>query len=193
MGLLLLLPRPGAAHTPGLSVAELEVEPDGHVEARLTFATAEPLAGTRPTEEDLRAFVMDGVDVTADGARCEGTFRGASVTEVDGLLLEASYACPRGAREVAVTLYYLSALRPGHREVARIVGPPGSNAVVEGVLTGDRRSLTLRLPETARAAPDTRLGRRLVVLTAAFAAFMLGLFVWRWRATRNRQGARNAK
>jgi hypothetical protein len=187
MGLLLLLPRAGAAHTPGLSVAELDVEPDGHVEARLTFATTEPLAGTRPTEPDLRAFVMDGVDVTADGARCEATFHGASVTEVDGLLLEASYACPPGARDVTVTLYYLSALRPGHREVARIVGPPGSNAAVEGVLTGDRRSLTLRLPEGAPAPPDARLGRRLLALTAVFAALMVALFVWRWRATRRRR------
>jgi hypothetical protein len=187
MGLLLLMPRPGAAHTPGLSVAELEVEPDGHVEARLTFATTEPLAGTRPTGQDLRAFVMDGVDVTADGARCEATFRGASVTEVDGLLLEASYACPPGARDIAVTLYYLSALRAGHREVARIVGPPGSNAAVEGVLTGDRRSLTLRLPGAASPQADTRLGRRLLALTAAFSAFMVALFVWRWRATRRRR------
>ncbi len=191
--LLLLVPRPGVAHTPGLSVAELDVEPDGHVEARLTFATAEPLAGTRLTDEDLRAFVMDGVDVTGDGARCEATFRGASVTEVDGLLLEASYACPQGAREIAVTLYYLSALRPGHREVARIVGPPGSNASVEGVLTGDRRSLTLRLPGAAPSRADMRLGRRVLAITAAFAAFMVSLFIWRWRATRNRHGARKPR
>ena len=159
------------------------MEPDGHVEAQLTFATAEPLAGTRATQDELRAFVLDGVDVTADGARCEATFRGASVTEVDGLLLEASYACPRGAGEIAVTLYYLSALRAGHREVARIVGPPGSSAVVEGVLTGDRRSLTLRLPEAAPSAKKTR-DRRVLALTAAFTVFMVGLFLWRWRATR---------
>jgi len=179
------VPRPGSAHTQGLSTAELSVEPDGHVDARLTFATAEPLAGMTPSPDDLRAFVLDGVDVTADGARCDATFRGASVTDVDGLLLEASYACPAGAREIGVTLYYLSALRPGHREIARIVGPPGSNAAVEGVLTGDRRALTLRVP-AAPSAPNARLGRRVLVLTAAFAAFMLALFAWRWRAARRR-------
>ena len=157
------------------------------MDAQLTFATAEPLAGTRPTEQDLRAFVMDGVDVTADGARCEGTYRGASVTEVDGLLLQASYACPQGARDITVTLYYLSALRPGHREVARIVGPPGSNASVEGVLTGDRRSLSLHLPGPAPLQARTRLGRRVLALTAAFTALMAGLFLWRWRATRRRR------
>ena len=179
------MPRAGAAHTQGLSTAELDVQPDGHVDAHLTFATAEPLAGTAQNQDDLRAFVLRGVDVTADGARCEGTFGGASVTELDGLLLEARYACAAGAREIGVTLYYLSELRPGHREIARIVGPPGSNAVVEGVLTGDRRALTLRLPGGPRpSAARERLGQRLLVLTSAFTALMLALFVWRWRATR---------
>ena len=180
------MPRTGAAHTQGLSTAELAVEPDGHVEARLTFATAEPLAGTPLRDDDLRSFVLNGVDVTADGARCEATFAGSTVTEVDGLQLDASYACPAGAREIGVTLYYLSALRPGHREIARIIGPAGSNASVGGVLTGDRRALTLTLPPSAstRSAANVRLGRRLLVLTAAFATFMLALFVWRWRATR---------
>jgi hypothetical protein len=185
MVLLLLLPRLGSAHTQGLSTAELEVEADGHVEAHLTFATAEPLAGATLSQDDLRAFVLEGLDVTADGARCEATYRGASVTEVDALLLEASYACPAGARQIGLTLYYLSALRAGHREIARIVGPPGSNAAVEAVLTGDRRALTLDLPGRPPAA-NARLGRRVLILTAAFAAFMLGLFLWRWRATRRR-------
>jgi hypothetical protein len=185
---LLFLPRLGRAHTPGLSTAEFDVSAGGPVEARLTFASAEPLGGTALRDEDLRAFVLQGVDVTADGARCEAAYRGASVTEVDGLQLEAIYDCPAGAREIGVVLYYLSALRPGHREVARIVGPPGSNATVEQVLSGDRRALQLELP----ASPDgsstggkhDRLARRLVVLSAVFAVVMLSLFVWRWRATR---------
>jgi hypothetical protein len=58
------------------------------------------------------------------------------------------------------------------------------------VLTGERRALALEMPRGARsgasasAARRQRLGKRLVALTAAFTAFMLGLFVWRWRATR---------
>ena len=163
---------------------------DGRVDARLTFATAEPLGKTNPrSEADLRAFVLDGVDVTADGSRCQGRYDGAGVTEVDGLVLEASYACPPDAAEIAVTLYYLSALRAGHREIARISGPPGSNANVEAVLTGDRRALALKLPVTegtsARRRRDAR-ARQLAAVTVTFAILMVALFVWRWRAARRR-------
>jgi hypothetical protein len=187
---LLFLPRVAAAHTPGLSTAQFDVAPDGHVDAHLVFASAEPLNGTPLRDDDLRAFVLDGVDVTADGTRCDATWRGSYTTESDGLALDASYACPAGASDVGVTLYYLSALPPGHREVARIVA---AGASIEGVLTGDRRALSLHLPAAAAgssggSAADraARKGRRLTILTAAFAAFMLALFVWRWRATRKR-------
>jgi hypothetical protein len=193
----LFLPRPGRAHTLGLSVAELTVAPGGRVDARITFATAEPLAGAAPrlADSDLRAFVLDGVDVVADGARCTPGYVGASVTDSDGLMLESSYDCPAGATTIAVTLYYLSALPRGHREVVRIVGPPGSNANVEAVLGGDRRALELKLPppppDVIERARKERLGRRLTWLSAAFAAAMASLFVWRWRATR-RPGPRPA-
>lgn len=189
----LFLTRPARAHTPGLSIAELEVTPAGPVEARLTFATAESLgpAAHALRDADLRAFVLEGVDVTADGARCDAHYDGASVTEGDGLLLRATYDCPRAAAAVAVTLYYLSALPPGHREIARIVGPPGSGASIEAVLTGDRRALELRLPpppeDAAARARRERAARRVTVLSAVFAAFMVSLFVWRWRATRRRR------
>ena len=154
------------------------------------FASAEPLNGTPLRDDDLRAFVLDGVDVAADGSRCDATWRGSYPTEGDGLALDASYACAPGASEVAVTLYYLSALPAGHREVARIVAPGAS---IEGVLAGDRRALSLRLPAAAagargRAPADraARKVRQLTVLSAVFAAFMVALFVWRWRATRKR-------
>jgi hypothetical protein len=187
---LLFLPRLAPAHTPGLSTAEFDVAPDGHVDAHLVFASAEPLNGTPLRDDDLRAFVLDGVDVTADGSRCDASWRGSHATEADGLALDATYACPARASEVGVTLYYLSALPPGHREVARIVA---AGASIEGVLTGDRRALSLKLATATGSAPAAtpadraaRKGRQLTVLTAAFVAFMLALFVWRWRATRKR-------
>jgi hypothetical protein len=187
---LLFLPRLAAAHTPGLSTAEFDVAPDGHVDAHVVFASAEPLNGTPLRDDDLRAFVLDGVDVAADGSRCDASWRGSYPTEGDGLALDASYACPAGASEVAVTLYYLSALPAGHREVARIVA---AGASIEGVLTGDRRALSLRLPAATTGAGRSassdraaRKARQLTVLTAVFAAFMVALFLWRWRATRRR-------
>jgi hypothetical protein len=188
MVLGVVLPRLGLGHTLGLSVAEFDVTPEGPVAAHITFASAEPLQGVPLRDDDLRGFMAQGVDVTADGSRCEGAFQGSSVTENDGLQLDAMYACPTGAEVVEVTLYYLSALSPGHREVARIVA---SGASVEGVLAGDRRALSLRIPhrplvpdDTVRKDARARRGQRLEVLSAIFLVFMLGLFVWRWHATR---------
>src|ERR1700722_4432775 len=158
----LFLARTGHAHTLGLSVAEFDVTPEGPIAAHITFASAEPLQGTPLRDEDL------------------GAFQGSSLTESDGLRLDAMYDCPGGASHVEVTLYYLSALSPGHREVARIIA---SGASVEGVLTGERRALALDVPGRAKNnGAHARTGRRLVALSAFFAIFMVSLFVWRWRA-----------
>jgi hypothetical protein len=184
----LFLPRQGRAHTPGLSTADFRVAAEGPVDARLTFASREPLGSSTLSQEDLRAFVLDGVDVTADGTRCDPTYRGSTATEGDGLLLEATYACPPDATELAVTLYYLSALPRGHREIARITGPPGSGASVEAVLTGDHRAMSLTLPGAGHGR-RAAMGTKLLVLSGGFAVLMLALFVWRWRATRKRARA----
>jgi hypothetical protein len=187
----LLLPRFGRAHTPGTSIASFDVRPDGLVEASLVFASAEALGaagGPAPSLEgdsltdleqrELRAFVLDGVEVTADGAPCAATFGGASVTEVDGLAIAATYACPpvEETSEVAVTLYYLSALRPGHRQVARIAAGSATSAAV---LSADRRALSLRLPGAPRHAPSR--APWLLAAAAAVAAVALGIGVRRSR------------
>ena len=178
----LFLPRTAAGHTLGLSVAEFDVTPEGPVAAHITFASAEPLHGTPMRDEDLKAFLKAGVDVTADGTRCEGMLQGSSPTEADGLQLDAMYDCRAGASQIDVTLYYLSDLSPGHREVARIVA---SGASVEGLLTATRRQLTLKLPARVdRDAARARKGLQLEILSAAFLAFMIALLVWRWRAAR---------
>ena len=107
MGLFLAL-APGAAraHTAGLSAASFEVATSGRVEGRLTFATAEALSGIHldgnhdrvvtPDEvaaasKDLERFVLDGVEVAADGTACAASFEGASIDELDGLLLRAGF------------------------------------------------------------------------------------------------------
>jgi len=194
------LPRLGSAHTLGMSTAAFEVKADGRVDAVFVFASAEPLGGTPLAREDLRAFLLDGVDVTADGTRCDATFRGASVSEIDGLVLKASYACAdgrsvgaadcnRGAApwgglgEIIVTLYYLSALPPEHREIGRIVA---GNATSEAVLSGDRRAIALRLPDDALRAARRSRGRRLVMAASTVVAFVSGLLLWRARTRRAR-------
>jgi hypothetical protein len=183
----LVVSRPAAAHTPGLSTASFDVQPDGRVEARLVFASADLLQGgprlalRAESGADILAFVTEGVEVTADGAVCQATLHDAGLREGDGFAIDASYACPAGAGEIAATLYYLSSLGPAHREIARITA---GSATSEAVLSGDRRAIALRLPVDTLRAKRLRNGRRLTMVTAAFAVFMAGLFVWRWRATR---------
>ncbi len=162
-------------------MVELDVDPGGRIDGQFTFASAEPLGDTPLREEDLRDFLLAGVDVTADGARCEPSYGGSGVAETDALVLQASYACPAHAGEITLTLYYLNRLRPGHREVARIVA---QGASAEALLTSDRRALSLRLPGASDVR--ARTGRRLILLSAAFTAFLLSLLAWRAWATRRR-------
>jgi hypothetical protein len=201
---LSLLPRIASAHTPGLSTAAFELEPaTGRVEARFAFASTEPLgrlpldrdhdgvvsdAEVLAAREELRAFLADGVEVSADGSRCPESFAGASLMETDGLVLTSSYACPPDPSSLEIVLYYLSALAPGHREVVRVAA---GSSTKEAILSGERRALTLALggqgsdPRSAEAhLRRERTGRRLVILSAVFATTMLALFFWRWRSAR---------
>jgi hypothetical protein len=204
---LLLLPRSALGHTAGLSVADFKVQADGHVEARLTFASVEPRCGlaldsdgdgvVNPEEvsaarDDLQAFLLQGIEVGADGSPCAPAFRDASLTEVDGLLLRASYACASDAADIVVTLYYLSGLSYGCRAIARI---EAGSATTEGVLTGEHRAIALHLAGLARK--EKRGGRRAPRAVAlAIAVGLIGLLAygsWRWRSAYGRIGDRERR
>lgn len=190
------------AHTTGLSQSELVVGTDGAVDARLVFAAVEISAAASldanhdgeitPAEidaarPDLKKLVLDGVEVKADGRACPASFRGAEVTEADGLVLEARYACPPDARAIEATLFLLSELRPGHRHVALLSAGERSS---QKLLSGTNRSLTLELPPAAavRLAPSSGWRRTTAVVLAV--VWTIGLFVliaWRWRRGRRRK------
>ncbi len=191
-------PRLARGHTAGLSTASFEIEPNGRVEGRLTFATAEALSGIHldgnhdrvvtPDEvkangEELARFVLDGVDVSADGTPCPASYEGAEIDQIDGLLLRAGFDCPADATRVTATLYYLSRLPPTHREVARIVA---GETTAQAVLSGDHRAVELTLPARTPAAKG-RTARVLVFWASAAAAALVVLYVSR-RAARKRRG-----
>jgi hypothetical protein len=178
-------PRAARGHTPGLSTASFEVAPNGRVEGQLAFATAEALSGIHldgnhdhvvtPVEvkadgDELARFVLEGVDVSADGASCPPSYEGARIDEIDGLLLQAGFDCPADATRITATLYYLSRLPPAHREIARIAA---GEATVQAVLSGDRRAVELALPAHA-PRPRSRVARSVgwgAGALAALAAF----------------------
>jgi hypothetical protein len=185
------MPCLGRAHTLGLSTASFDVGPGGRVDGRFNFASAEPLAGVRldrdhdgtesaaevaAARDDLARFVLDGVEVDADGSACAAAFDDAAIDAIDGLTLRVTYRCPDDADALGVTLYYLSALPPGHREVARIAA---GSYTAQAVLTGDHRALELRLPPHPR--------RRIwwhSAAGAAVAALALALLLLRIRPSR---------
>ncbi|HLK41055.1 MAG TPA: hypothetical protein VKU41_30095 [Polyangiaceae bacterium] len=175
-----LLPRFARAHTLGLSTADFVVGPEGTVDAAFDFARGEPLGPAA----DLASFLIDGVVVTADGTACPGTFGAAEPDAVDGLRLTSSFACPAGSGQIEVTLYYLSALPRGHRQVARIVA---GSASAEAILSSDRRALSLRIPD---ATPPLR--RRGGLVRAGVAALAIGLVAWCARRVRQWRRERHA-
>lgn len=223
-----LCPRAALAHTPGISTADIDVKADDHVEARLTFASAELLSSVAldrdrdgiisaedvlAARDDLRAFVVEGTEVDADGAPCPATFLDASLTEVDGLVLEADYACPSDAATIEATLYYLSAPPGGdarlHGSKAPSSPSPRSSrsrpmavariafgsATTEGVLTGEHRAMALRIPGRPDAAARKssrwsqawgrwRWSRLLALAAAAVVVALLAYGSQRWRAAR---------
>jgi hypothetical protein len=197
----LILPSFARSHTLGLSTADFTVQPDGRVQARFVFASSEPLGalwldrdhdGVVTAEDvaaargDLGRFILDGVDFTADGDRCPATFEAASLSEIDGLVLTARYACPDDADSVEATLYYLSALPRGHREIGRIVA---ASATTEAVMTADRRAVQLTLPHSVRTSGRRRVPRSWFaggLVAAATAWFARG--VWQRRRAKTHKG-----
>jgi hypothetical protein len=179
-------------HTPGVSTCDFDVASDGRVEARFVFASTEPLRSVRldrdgdgvvtedeviAARDELRAFIVGGVDVAADGVRCPATFDGAEIREADGLVLTASFACPAGPARLEATLYYLSDLRADHREVARITA---ASSTEEAVLTRDRRQIVLALPGAGARQATRRNGRRGAIRLVALLALGLGFGLHAW-------------
>jgi hypothetical protein len=179
-----------------MSKVDMELREGGRVEGFFSFASNESFGGLpldrnhdgviAPEEvaaarDELRAFLLDGVEVSADRARCPATFEGASLVEFDGLVLEARYDCPPDVGEIEVTLFYLNDLGESHREVARILAPGAS---AEAILTRDRRELTLGLPPRhgpARVASPSK--RWLVAIFGALVLATILVLVRRPRRT----------
>jgi hypothetical protein len=183
--------RPAVAHSPGLSTGDWVIYPDGRVEASLVFASTEALNvrggsgvvldenhdGAVTDEEladaraDLEHFVVEGVGVEGDGAPCPGRLTGAELTSADGLELDAVFTCGKPPRRLAVTLYFLSDLGPGHREVARVAA--GSLTEQKLLSPTDRQiALTLPAPQASRSRLVWLWGPA-AILAAALAALVV--------------------
>jgi hypothetical protein len=171
-------PRAARAHTTGISQADFVVEPDGRVAATLVFAANEL---TIPAADHAR-FVTEGVGVSADGSPCAASFVGSHAVEMDGVELDATFACAKGAREVEVVVYLFNDLAQGHRMAASMTSGALSSY---RLLSGDHRLIALTLGERKPVLSEAK-SVALVVVSSVFLAVLLGACVWRFRRKKPR-------
>jgi hypothetical protein len=177
------------AHTVGISRADFEMKEDGTVDARFVFAAAEvafadrnkdgtvSAAEVEGSKEELRRLVVDGVGVTAAGEACPGSFESAELTEADGLAVSARYACAT-TRELAVTMFLLTEMKQGHRQLVRLAQDSTS---VQKVLTGDQRYLKLDASAPKHPTrPWTWKAKLAVALCSVWVLLFGGLVIWRF-------------
>jgi hypothetical protein len=68
----------------------------------------------------LKIAFVDALEVTGDGARCEGDYSGAATEAPDGFHVEARYTCPHAPSTVAFTFGFLDRLPSDHRHLATV-------------------------------------------------------------------------
>src|SRR5882672_8537661 len=124
------------AHTIGLSSGEYRVAGDG-LEVTLVLARGEAIPAVPALDPnrdgsidagelalagaDLERAIIGGIHVVAGTVSCPGRLAGASLTEQDGLRLEARYRCTGPAERWTVHLAFLEELSHGHRHAAHVV------------------------------------------------------------------------
>jgi len=154
---LALLTRQASAHAVGLSTGEYTAH-GAFLTARTAFAKNElallvpgldhdsdghiTAAEVADAHELLTAKILGRIHVTQMGAVCNPTLEDAGLTEQDGILISARWACPKGDQPFQIDLAILDDLQRGHRHVARTVSGPN---VHDDVLFGDQRTLTIAL------------------------------------------------
>jgi hypothetical protein len=179
--------RVGAADDLTLLGVELGVLPEDRVmldgAIDLVDGDAEAVAGS----QELRAYLVDRIEVSAGGDGCAG-----SVVEVGDLVDDGArveYTCPRAVDTARVTVRTLTDLHPAYRTLAK--GPDGQRAVYESA--ADTHDWALRsgtggaAGKDATKAPDD-LGRSAAlqlgaVLGVVFLILVAGALVLRRRSS----------
>lgn len=152
------------AHVVGLSGGEYSVE-QGALRAKLTFARSE-VARLLPTldadhdshvsalevhaaEPGLREKILGRIRVRTGDATCTAALQTASLTEQDGLTIDARFVCPRTNEAFDVDFSLLQDLAPGHRHIARVLG----DGIHDEVLYEDHSALSISAtPPTSQAS-----------------------------------------
>ena len=162
LALLLVLTRAAWAHAIGLSTGEytahgstlvvkmafarnevaqlapmIDRNRDGHV-------TASEVSESKPL---MTEKILHRIRVTQMGVECTPSLDDAGLTEQDGILIGAHWACPSADQPFQVELRVLDELARGHRHVARAVS---GEVTSDAVLFGDER--TFEVPAGGQAS-----------------------------------------
>jgi len=148
-----------------LAVAGLDSNADGHV-SELEVTRARPA---------LEADFVDALVVEADGAPCHATLDQATLDPPDGLVLTATYDCPREPTStLRLRFGFLDRLRSDHRHLATVHLPGGD---VESLVVPTQPELVVQLKEGASGGFGSLLKAGVLhILTGAdHVAFLLAL------------------
>lgn len=180
---LLIGPRVVGAHQVGLSRGVYTVE-GAAVVAEVTFARGE-LGGLLSGPGGDGALVLDEAAVTAgvvaaievgDGAvGCVGALVRAGLTEEDGAVVVARYACPRPLRTLTLRMPLLGRLGAGHRHLAQVVRPGAEDS--EFVVRADSAAQTIEIGAPARrpVLAYFELGVEHILIGVDHLVFLFGL------------------
>ncbi len=183
---------PARAHQQSVSTAELSVRGD-EVQGRLRFAAAD--LGTvlhlqqdpdgKYSQQGLEAVLpalahltLDGYSVATPQGRCErrGPVR-AEIEGGDGILVEASWRCPRVVEELRVRVGFIDVLPPGHAHLAKVSLPDGQ--VSQRVVQADAPGFEVerRVGFWAAAKRFLKLGVEHIFTGYDHVAFLVGLLL----------------
>jgi hypothetical protein len=156
--------RAARAHDVGLSQSDFTM--DGSVVRAHLVLAASDLEGLLDIDRDgrvtiaevdagrsaLATLISHDTEVTAGGAPCPGTLERVSVEGVDGVALDATFACTSASGELSVVLHWLGTRPPGHRHVARLVA---GKRTMSAVLAADHQGTSITLDAPTAPAPDS--------------------------------------
>jgi len=200
---LLLWSAPARAHAIGLSSGDYRAE-GASVVARLAFARGEVAALARGVDQNqdghltavevaaskalLEERILKRIVVRTGDAICTAAIADAGLTEEDGLLVGARWACPRADLPFEIELALLDDLARGHRHVARAASGESGQ---DHVLFGDERRFTVPAAAavpTAAATPTTpsvgaffKMGIEHILTGYDHVVFIVGLVLARAR------------